>query len=214
MPGDPNKRVLLAVTGFHPQRWHELLSTRRDVVLEPDGEADPSIAYAVVWKQRPNILSRLPNLKAIFSIGAGVDHLFNDPGLPDVPIVRVVAPNLAQHMTEYVVWRVLDHHRQGALYRSQQPRKIWRDGRIVRANDSYASWARDVAREEDVPCIDLNELVAARYDELGPTVVNELFADEHTHTSRAGAALTASIVAGELARLKFGHSETLPGGAR
>lgn len=94
------------------------------------------------------------------------------------------------------------------------PRKIWRDGRIVRANDSYASWARDVAREEDVPCIDLNELVAARYDELGPTVVNELFADEHTHTSRAGAALTASIVAGELARLKFGHSETLPGGAR
>ncbi len=127
MPGDPNKRVLLAVTGFHPQRWHELLSTRRQVVLEPDGEADPSIEYAVVWKQRPNVLSRLPNLKAIFSIGAGVDHLFNDPGLPDVPIVRVVAGNLAQHMTEYVVWRVLDHHRQGALYRNQQLRKIWRE---------------------------------------------------------------------------------------
>jgi glyoxylate/hydroxypyruvate reductase A len=30
-------------------------------------------------------------------------------------------------MTEYVVWRVLDHHRQGALYRSQQPKKIWRE---------------------------------------------------------------------------------------
>ncbi|HHZ08770.1 MAG TPA: glyoxylate/hydroxypyruvate reductase A [Rhizobiales bacterium] len=135
MPGDPNKRVLLAVTGFHPQRWHELLSTRREVVLEPDGEADPSIAYAVVWKQRPNILSRLPNLKAIFSIGAGVDHLFNDPGLPDVPIVRVVAANLAQHMTEYVVWRVLDHHRQGALYRNQQSRKIWREPAQRTAHD-------------------------------------------------------------------------------
>ena len=135
MPGDPNKRVLLSVTGFHPQRWHELLSTRREVVLEPDGEADPSITYAVVWKQRPNVLARLPNLKAIFSIGAGVDHLFNDPGLPDVPIVRVVATNLAQHMTEYVVWRVLDHHRQGALYRNQQLRKIWREPAQRTAHD-------------------------------------------------------------------------------
>lgn len=120
-------RVLLSVTGFNPQRWYELLSAQRAVTLEPDGDADPSISYAVVWKQRPNTLSRLPNLKAIFSIGAGVDHLFNDPGLPDVPIVRVVADNLTQYMTEYVVWRVLDHHRQGSLYRAQQTKKIWRE---------------------------------------------------------------------------------------
>jgi energy-coupling factor transporter ATP-binding protein EcfA2 len=83
--------------------------------------------YAVVWKQKPRVLSNLPNLKAVFSIGAGVDHLFSDPGLPDVPIVRVVADNLAQHMTEYVCWRVLDHHRQGLLYRQQQKRRIWRE---------------------------------------------------------------------------------------
>ena len=30
---------------------------------------------------------------------------------------RVVADNLTQYMTEFIVWRVLDHHRQGALYR-------------------------------------------------------------------------------------------------
>jgi glyoxylate/hydroxypyruvate reductase A len=127
MPGNNNSRVLLSVTGVDPQRWQELLSVRRDVILEPDGEADPSIRYAVVWKQRPNVLARLPNLKAIFSVGAGVDHLLNDPGLPDVPIVRVVADNLTRHMTEYVTWRVLDHHRQGMLYRSQQARKIWHE---------------------------------------------------------------------------------------
>ena len=120
-------RVLLSVTGFNPQRWFELLSAKREVVLEPEGEADPSITYAVVWKQRPNLLSRLPNLKAVFSIGAGVDHLFDDPGLPDVAIVRVVADNLTQYMTEYVVWRVLDHHRQGSLYRTQQKQKLWRE---------------------------------------------------------------------------------------
>ncbi|GLS38949.1 glyoxylate/hydroxypyruvate reductase A [Mesorhizobium tianshanense] len=120
-------RILLAVTGFHPQRWRELLSAEREVVLEPDGASDPSITYAVVWKQRPNLLSALPNLRAVFSIGAGVDHIFADPTLPDVPIVKVVADNLTQYMTEYVVWRVLDHHRQGMLYRSQQKKKIWHE---------------------------------------------------------------------------------------
>lgn len=120
-------RVLLAITGFHPQRWHELLSAEREVALEPTGPNDPSIAYAVVWKQRPNLLSGLPNLRAIFSVGAGVDHIFADPTVPDVPIVKVADENLTQHMTEYVVWRVMDHHRQGMLYRAQQPKKIWHE---------------------------------------------------------------------------------------
>ncbi len=97
------------------------------MVTEPDGPDDPTIRYAVVWKQRPGILARLPNLAAIFSIGAGVDHILTDPGLPDVPIVRVVAENLTQYMTEYVVWRVLDHHRQGFAYRAQQREKVWHE---------------------------------------------------------------------------------------
>lgn len=120
-------KILLSITGFNPQRWYEMLSEEREVVLEPDGAADPSIEYAVVWKQRPGVLAKLPNLKVIFSIGAGVDHVFADPALPDVPIVRVVADNLTQHMVEYVLWRVLDHHRQGQLYRAQQSKKIWHE---------------------------------------------------------------------------------------
>lgn len=81
------------------------------------------------------------------------------------------------------------------------PRKTWKDGKIVRSNDSYAKWARDVAQQENVRCIDLNELVAARYDALGQSAVDALFADEHTHTSRAGAELNADLVARELARV-------------
>lgn len=122
-----NRRVLLSVTGLNPHRWQELLSREREVVLEPDGPNDPTIDYAVVWKQKPNILAGLPNLKAIFSIGAGVDHVLSDNTLPDLPIVRVVDPNLTQHMVEYIVWRVLDHHRQGAAYRTQQTRKVWHE---------------------------------------------------------------------------------------
>jgi hypothetical protein len=44
--------------------------------------------------------------------------------------------------------------------------------------------------------------VAARYEELGPDAVQALFADEHTHTSRAGAELNAAIVAAALRELR------------
>jgi len=87
------------------------------------------------------------------------------------------------------------------------PRKTWKDGKIVRGNDSYAGWAREVAKQEGVRCIELNELIAARYDELGQTAVDALFADEHTHTSRAGAELNADIVARELLRVIDGDPQ-------
>lgn len=135
MTDSPAGRILLSVTGFNPQRWYELLSAEHMVTLEPDDASDPSIDYAVVWKQRPGVLSKLPNLKAIFSIGAGVDHVFADPHLPQVPIVRIVADNLTQYMTEYVVWRALAHQRQARLYFMQQRQKIWHEPPQPPANE-------------------------------------------------------------------------------
>lgn len=129
MANDDSKgRILLALTGWQTKLWIDELgkaAPNRAVTVEPDGEADPTIHYAVVWKQRPGLLSNLPNLKAIFSLGAGVDHIFADTSLPDVPIVRVVSPNLTTRMSEYVVWQVLDHHRGGPRYRSQQANCVW-----------------------------------------------------------------------------------------
>jgi len=74
------------------------------------------------------------------------------------------------------------------------PRKIWKGGKIARSKESHAGWAEQVARTEGVAFVDLNELVAERYDALGRGKVEPLFADEHTHTSAAGAALNAECV--------------------
>jgi len=81
------------------------------------------------------------------------------------------------------------------------PRKTWKDGHIVRSADSYAGWAKTVAADEGAAFIDLNEAIAARYDTMGEKAVDALFADEHTHTSRAGAEVNAGIVAGGLRAL-------------
>jgi lysophospholipase L1-like esterase len=74
------------------------------------------------------------------------------------------------------------------------PRKIWKDGKIFRNKESQAGWAEQVAKAEGVAFVDLNELIAERYDALGPEKVEPLFADEHTHTTAAGAELNAQCV--------------------
>jgi lysophospholipase L1-like esterase len=75
------------------------------------------------------------------------------------------------------------------------PRNVWKNGAI--AGDSYAFWARDVAVAAGAPFIDLNGIIARRYEELGPERVNALFPADHTHTNQAGADINASsVVAG------------------
>jgi rhamnogalacturonan acetylesterase len=78
------------------------------------------------------------------------------------------------------------------------PRNIWQDGKVVRASSDYGKWASEAAKAEGAFFIDLNELVARRYEPLGPEKVKELyFLEDHTHTTSAGAQLNAaSIVEG------------------
>jgi glyoxylate/hydroxypyruvate reductase A len=122
--------ILLAVSGWEPEVWRErfgALAGRREVRLAPDIGDPAAIRYACVWKPPAGLLAKLPNLRAIFSLGAGVDHLTNDPTLPDVPIVRIVDPDLTMRMTEYVVLHVLLHHRRMKRYEAQQHERVWRE---------------------------------------------------------------------------------------
>ena len=82
------------------------------------------------------------------------------------------------------------------------PRKIWKDGKVVRATRDYALWAAEAARAEGVAFVDLNAIVARHYEEMGPEKVNGLFGDEHTHTNPDGARLNAQCVVEGLRSLK------------
>jgi len=114
---------------WSPQRWKqrfdEVCGDRRVLQL-PDTGFDPAeIHYAAVWKPRPGELAGFPNLRVVFNLGAGVDALMADPGLPKVPLVRVAVGDLTGRMTEYVVLHVLMHHRQELYLRASQREKRW-----------------------------------------------------------------------------------------
>jgi len=111
--------------------WHrafaELLP---DVPLRDwsDPGEPEAVEYALVWDPPKGALKQFPNLKVIFSIGAGIDHLSGDKDLPPgVPIVRMVEPGLTAGMIEFVVMSALYHHRFMLDYAAQQQGKVWRE---------------------------------------------------------------------------------------
>lgn len=102
------------------------------------------------------------------------------------------------HLRKYVA----DARAKGAtpIICSPVPRKIWKEGRIAR--DQYSRWAEDVAKVEKAGFIDLDEIIARQYEAMGAEKVEPLFADEHTHTTLAGAELNAACVIAGLKALE------------
>ena len=121
---------LFAIGGWDPAPWVDAVRAgdpQRPLFVAPDVPDPGAIAYALAWKPARGAFANLANLKAIFSLGAGVDHLVFRNDLPDVPIVRVVDPDLTGRMVEWVVLQVLTHHRRQRLYDRQQRERVWKE---------------------------------------------------------------------------------------
>jgi lysophospholipase L1-like esterase len=83
------------------------------------------------------------------------------------------------------------------------PRNIWENGKVARSSEDYAKWAEESAASEKAFFIDLNEIVASKYEAIGEeTVKTKFFLTDHTHTTEAGAILNAGAVAEGIKSLK------------
>lgn len=81
---------------------------------------------------------------------------------------------------------------------SLTPRNAWdanRPGHVGRVNNTFGLWARQVAEEQDIPFIDLNEISAAKYDKFSTWKLNYHFYLDRIHTSAFGARLNARSAA-------------------
>jgi glyoxylate/hydroxypyruvate reductase len=106
---------------------------QHEVRVWPEIGKAEDVHYAAAWLPPENVLRGLPNLKVIFSLGAGVDAILTDRSLPDgIPIVRVNDPDLTMRMSEHVVMHVLMHHRQQRRILANQRNKMW-DGFLQHA---------------------------------------------------------------------------------
>ncbi|MCE7056063.1 rhamnogalacturonan acetylesterase [Algoriphagus sp. AGSA1] len=76
------------------------------------------------------------------------------------------------------------------------PRNNWKNGKVITAETDYGLWAKQVTEDTGTAFIDLNQLVADQYNQLGEEYVKAHFFNDtdHTHTIEEGAGLNARIV--------------------
>ena len=133
--------ILLASTDFWEDMdvWSNGLQAampEMDIKVYPDEGDVNDIEYAVVWKHPRGILKKYPNLKAILSLGAGVDHIISDSELPKgLPIVRLVDKKLTHEMCLHSLHWVLHFHSNQYLYRIQQQSREWIQQSSVQSED-------------------------------------------------------------------------------
>lgn len=98
-----------------------------EVRVWPKDAPKETVDFALVWRQPPGVLLDYPYLKAVFSLGAGVEHVLSDPHLPrHLPLVRMVDPSLRSGMVEFVLLRVLHYHRDMPIFEAQQRQRTWK----------------------------------------------------------------------------------------
>lgn len=141
----------------------------------------------------------------------------NDGGAPDKFPLRADLPGTGEETTRvttadgktelvhtygwYIRRFIRDARTKGAnpIVLSVTVRNSWQDGKVERGLNQgrFSRWAETVAQEEQAPFVDVTNILAGAYEKMGPRAVRRLFLPDYTHTTPAGADLTASwIVAG------------------
>ncbi|MFG1172841.1 2-hydroxyacid dehydrogenase [Erwiniaceae bacterium CAU 1747] len=91
----------------------------------PDVGNPDEVEYLVAWQPPENIMQQFPNLKVLFSVGAGADQFDYASLPPSLPVVRMIEPGLTQGMVEYITFAVLGLHRDMPRYLRQQREAVW-----------------------------------------------------------------------------------------
>lgn len=117
---------------IHPysraSQWREQferLLEGEDVRWYPDIGDPADIDIVVAWLMSRSELNELPNLQAIFCLGAGTEQ-WQKPGMPDVPVVRLADPAMADQMAAYAVSYVVRHQRGFAGVEARQTERSWK----------------------------------------------------------------------------------------
>ncbi len=101
---------------------------------------------------------------------------------------------------EYMRKYIQDVKERGAhpILFSLTPRNAWDDQDstvVTRVNQTFGLWSKQIAEEQQIPFIDLNEITAQKYERFGKEKVKMMFYLDRIHTSELGARVNAESAA-------------------
>lgn len=97
-----------------------------DFRIFPEMGQAAEITYLAAWKIPPGLFGQLPNLRAVFSVGAGVDQLDVASIPAELPLVRMIEPTLASEMAGFAAMAALMLQRRMPEYLAQGRNGSWR----------------------------------------------------------------------------------------
>ncbi len=106
---------------------HKIFTLDQNVPLD-------KIEVALIWNLPDKILKKLKNLKIIFSLGAGVDHILKLPSYKNTPIIRIQDSNMRSRMLNHVLAQILIYQLKLTEYNKAQQKNIWLDERHTSLN--------------------------------------------------------------------------------
>jgi len=121
--------ILIICNNKDPQPWADALKKELPDVginIFPDIKNVKDVEFAICWKPGTNVLQAFTNIKAVQSLGASVEHIF-DTNIIDknVQVSRIIDPQLSHDMYEFLLSISLNHLRKLNLYKVQQNLNKW-----------------------------------------------------------------------------------------
>ena len=120
-------------------RWSSILKKElpeHSIEVYPSISHFESVEFLICWKPYKGLIDKFPNLKAIQSLGAGVDHIFEENSIdPSIQISKVVDHQLTHDMWEHTLAIVLSDMKHLPLHRETQKENIWKPKRYKRFKD-------------------------------------------------------------------------------
>ena len=128
--------ICICLDNISPEPW--LVSLKKalpDATVSVWSPGSSPADYAIVWNPPQQFIDEQPHLKAMFSIGAGVDTLLQLRLSPSINVVRLEDAGMAVQMAEYVCYSVIKHFRDFKQYESSQLSNKWLYRRTKSRND-------------------------------------------------------------------------------
>ncbi len=104
----------------------------------------------------------------------------------------------------YMRKMIADTKAKGAtpIVLSLSVRNIWANGQVERGSGRYSGWSAAIAKSAGAQFIDLTNLVADQFQEMGEARVTAIYEQDHTHFNAVGADIHARTVVSALKALR------------
>jgi len=113
---------------------HALIEYRPDL----DAATLAEIDVVLGWQMPRGVAAKMPKLRWVCAVAAGVDKLLVEDLAEGVPVSRIIDVEQAEGIAEFVVMMALRHARALPLYEAQQRERQWKRNPIAAVRSKVA----------------------------------------------------------------------------